>query len=199
MDTNDAAFVLRTKGCRIVGGVSQDASIAPRRWVVSNLYYIRDHANAPGDGIPTLMRSELGLSANGKVEHLAPEALVEGVEGFVVELGIDDTSASGAAVNYAQAVVWQDPANKVVATNRGDGSPDRYIRCTTAAPCTAPQLMNVVAVRLHVLARSLEASPGHVDTKTYVLGNLTFGPYNDNIKRHVFTTLLRLNNVSGRR
>lgn len=199
MDTNDASFVLRQKGCRIVAGVSEGAALAPWRRVVSHVYYVRDHANTAGDGIPTLMRLELGLSANGKVEFLAPEALVEGIEGFAVELGVDDRSATGATVNYTQAIAWQDPSNKVVATNRGDGSPDSYIRCTTAVPCTAAQLMNVVALRLHILARSLERSPGHVDNKAYVLGQVELGPYNDDIKRHVFTTLLRLHNVSGRR
>lgn len=199
MDTDAASFVLRQKGCRIVDNVSEGAALAPRRRVVSHVYYVRDYANFAGDGIPTLMRLELGLSANGKVEFLAPEALVEGIQGFSVELGIDDRSATGAAVNYTQAIAWQDPNNKVVATNRGDGSPDSYIRCTAAAPCTAAQLMNAVAVRLHVLARSLERSPGHLDTKTYLLGDVALGPYNDDIKRHVFTTLLRLHNVSGRR
>lgn len=196
-----ASFPLKKKGCRINTStqLSEGADPAPRRRFISNIYYIRDYAMSVGDGIPTLMRMEFDLSANGRLEHLAPEALVEGIDSFVVELGVDDRGATGAAPNYAQLIAWQDPNNKVVATNRGDGSPDRYVRCTTAAPCTVTELVNTVAIRLHVLARSLEASSGHTDTKTYVLGGVERGPYRDAFKRHVFSTSLRLTNVSGRR
>jgi len=71
------------------------------------------------------------------------------------------------------------------------------LTCNSAADCVAA---NVVEVRMHVLARSLEATPGFTDTKTYVLGNTgTLGPFNDGFKRHVFTTSVRLVNPAGRR
>jgi prepilin-type N-terminal cleavage/methylation domain-containing protein len=175
-------------------------TIADLRKFVSNIYYIRDHAVTPGDGIPTLMRSQFGLT--GPMPALKQQdavAMIEGIEGFRIEYGIDNVSDRPAAVNYAQPVDWADPANLVSPTNRGDGIPDQYVRCTSAAPCTVAQLTNVVTIKLHVLARSKERSPGYVDTKVYTLAGTTVGPFNDNFKRHVFTSTVRLTNISGRR
>ena len=45
-----------------------------------------------------------------------------------------------------------------------------FLRCTAGA-CTVTELTNVTAVKLYVLARSPQVTPGHMDTKTYVLGN----------------------------
>ena len=166
----------------------------------SNLYYIRNYAVSAGDGIPTLMRSSFGLSSSGVLEHQAPEALIEGIEGFRVELGVDDVSDSGAAVNLGAAITWDDTSTKLSPTNRGDGVPDgAYVRCTTAVPCTAAQLVNVVALKLYVLVRSELASPGYADAKTYVMGSTSLGPFNDGFKRHLFTQTVRVINISSRR
>lgn len=174
-------------------------TVAPVRKFTSSIYYVRNFARTPGDGIPTLMRSQFGLVA-GVPAFMPPVELVEGIEGFRVELGIDSLSKTGASVNYAQAISWQDPANLTTPTNRGDGTPDgAFVHCTTATPCTAAQLTDAVVVRIHVLARAETPSIEYTDTKTYVLGGATMGPFNDKYKRHVFSTTVRLNNVSGRR
>ena len=75
--------------------------------------------------------------------------------------------------------------------------PDSYI----AAP-TAPQFTQVVAVRVYLVARANEPSAGYVDTKTYDLG--LHGTYEPNLvaedrpyKRHLFTSLVRLQNAAG--
>ena len=47
-----------------------------------------------GDGIPTLMRSQFDL--RGTLALQAAQAMIEGVEGFRVELGIDNLSETGA-------------------------------------------------------------------------------------------------------
>lgn len=174
---------------------------AELRRFVSNLYYVRNYANSVGDGIPTLMRSTfVPVGFANELKHDAAQALVEGVEGFRVEYGVDNVSDSGAAVNLGQAVVWADPANKVSPTNRGDGVPDgNYVRCTAAAPCSAGQLTNVVAVKIYLLLRSDKETPGYLDTKTYHIGGTTAGPFNDRFKRHLFVQTVRLNNVSSRR
>ena len=153
-----------------------------------------------GDGIPTLVRSQFDL-VSGTLAHQPPVALVEGVEAFRIELGVDDVSKTVAAVNYGQAIVWQDPLDKNTPINRGDGVPDGdYIRCTTLAPCAVADLANVTSVKIYVLARSRQASPSYTDTKTYTLGGAgSVGPFNDNFKRHVFTSTVRLTNVAGRR
>lgn len=189
-----ANFTLRKRGCAA-------ADIAEKRKFISSIYYIRDYAVTSGDGIPTLVRSQFDL-AGGTLGHQAAVPLIEGVEGFRVELGIDNVSESGVGLNaasYSSAVTWTD-TTRTVATNRGDGSPDgAFVRCTSLAPCTADQLMNVVAVKAYVLARSKEKTPGHTDNKTYSLGSTTLGPFNDGYKRHVFSTTIRLVNISGRR
>jgi type IV pilus assembly protein PilW len=173
------------------------ATVAEKRKFVSNLYYIRDYAVTAGDGIPTLVRSQFDLS--GALAHQAPVALVEGIEAFRIELGVDDVSKTGADVDYTDAVDWLDPDDRTTPTNRGDGVPDGdYARCSP--DCTVDELMNVTSARIYVLARSREASPNYTDSKTYTLGSAgDVGPFNDNFKRHVFTTTVRLTNIAGRR
>jgi Tfp pilus assembly protein PilW len=180
-----------------------------RRWV-SNIYYITNVVNPdqPAQVIPTLVRSQFDF-ASGALAQQAPLAMIDGIDAFRVELGIDNLSKSTAAVDYTQAVMWQDPNNQVLATNRGDGAPDTFVHCTTAVPCTAAQLANVVAVKIYVLARSRDTTPGYTDTKTYCLGQTNsdgscpaanlIAAANDQYKRHVFSSSVRLINISGRR
>jgi type IV pilus assembly protein PilW len=157
--------------------------------------------------VPTLVRSSFDL-ANGVLAQQAPVALIDGVEQFRVVIGVDDVSKSGAAVDYTAAVNWANPNNLVLPTNRGDGVPDVYVRCTTAAPCTPYQLMNAVAVKLYMLVRDRDQTTGYTDTKSYCLGEplangtcpaaSVYTP-NDNYKRHMFITTIRIANVAGRR
>lgn len=77
-----------------------------------------------------------------------------------------------------------------------NGSPDVFDDC---AACTETDWANVVAVRVHVLARNLEASSGYVEDKSYVLGTTTLGPFNDGFMRHAYSSYVRLINPSGRR
>jgi len=185
-------------------------AIADKRRFISDIYYISDipHPDNPGQVIPTLVRAQLDL-ASGTIAHQAPVQLVEGIEGFRVELGVDNISKTGAAVDYTQAVNWADPDTKTTPTNRGDGASDVFVRCTTALPCTAAQLMDVVAVNLYVLSRSRDPTPGSTDPKSYCLGEPaadgscpaanTIAAANDQYKRHVFRTSVRVTNTSGRR
>jgi type II secretory pathway pseudopilin PulG len=184
-------------------------TISDKHKFLSDLYYIADYPNPdyPAQLVPTLMRSRFDLSG-GTLAHQTPVPLIDGVEGFKVVLGIDNVSKSGAAVDYTQAINWQDPTNLVLPTNRGDGAPDQYIRCTGAGGCTAAQLINVVAVKLYILVRDRDTTPGYTDTKTYCLGEPNadgtcpaasqYTP-GDNYKRHLFITTIRVNNVSQRR
>jgi type IV pilus assembly protein PilW len=113
--------------------------------------------------------------------YTTPQPLIEGIEAFRVEYGIDTLGTNGLPIS---------------ATNPGDGSADSYVAC---APCTQDQLANIVAVKLHVLARNLEATPGYTDSKSYQLGGTAIAAANDGFKRHVFSTTVRLVNPSGRR
>lgn len=202
LDTTN--FTMQKKNCVGTGSppalpIVTPGDTADKRKFVSNIYYIRNYASTVGDGIPTLMRSSFDLSG-GNLAHQSAQPLIEGIEGFHVELGVDNLSETGAAVNYAAAINWQDTTNLTTPTNRGDGVPDgTFVSCTSTTPCTTAQLSNVVAAKVFVLARAKESSPGYVDTKTYNLGSVTMGPFNDGFKRHVFSTTVRLTNVSGRR
>ncbi|HWJ06132.1 MAG TPA: PilW family protein [Steroidobacteraceae bacterium] len=170
---------------------------AALRKFVSHIYYVRDYAVTAGDGVPTLVRSEFDVSS-GAPTHLAAQPLVEGIDGFRVEFGIDDVSSTDDPVDYTAPIVWDDPETKTAATNRGDGIPDgQYIHCGT---CTAAQLMNATSVKIHVLARSREPTTGYVDNKVYTLGSGTpLTAFGDGFKRHVYSTTIRLPNIAGRR
>jgi len=191
-------YILDTTNFGTLNQKDCDTDVTEKRKFISSIYYIRDYATTAGDGIPTLVRSQFDLSG-GSLGHQPPLPLIAGIEGFRVEFGIDNVSDSGAAVDYTAAVTWANSTNLTSPTNRGDGIPDSFVSCTTAVPCTHAQLSNAVAVKLYVLARNLETTQGYTDTKTYSLGTTTLGPFNDNYKRHVFSSAVRLINVSGRR
>ncbi len=176
-------FVMQKRSC-------QPTALSEKRKYVANIYYIRN------DNV--LMRAEFGGA--GGTTWGAAQPLIEGVEGFAVELGIDSVSDTGANAAYNQAITWADPTKKNSPTNRGDGTPDgAYVRCTTAAPCSAATLTNVVAAQLFVLVRNPSATRDYTDTKAYALGSTALGPFNDNFKRHVYSTTARLINISSRR
>ncbi|WP_165797340.1 PilW family protein [Solimonas fluminis] len=195
---------------------------APMRRYISNIYYVTDasHPDRPGETIPTLVRSQFDGSS-GAVQQ-APEMLVEGIEQFRIELGIDDTMtrcSPATAVNYGAARSNVEPSTctsnagnsyaNTLPINRGDGAPDRYKRCTDANPCTAQELANTVSVRIYVLARSRDQTPAYTDAKSYCLGELSGAgtcpaeslvpAANDHYTRHVFASTVRLVNVSARR
>lgn len=172
---------------------------AEKRRFIQNIYYVRSWALDPNEPVPTLVRSRFDVTASIPAQQ-APEPLVQGIERFHVELGVDSVSDALQPVDPNDPVIWSDINNRVSPTNRGDGIADgTFVTCTTASPCTPYQLMNVVAARLYVLARATEETPGYTDTKRYQLGTRSVAPFNDGFKRHVFTNTVRLQNVSGRR
>ena len=160
---------IRLKDCA-AGGVGTEA---PRRKMLVNLYYVANSAT----GVPTLMRVRMVNGAFG-----APEPMVDGIQAFKVELGVDNKGSNGLPIS---------------ATNPGDGNADEYVTCSPG--CDLAALANVVSVKLHVLARNLEPTAGHTDDKDYQLGPLAIAKANDGYKRHVFSTTVRVVNPSSRR
>jgi len=81
----------------------------------------------------------------------------------------------------------------------GDGYPDTF----TAKPASVAQWAQVVSVRLNLLARNTEITPGFTDSKTYPLGNdrngaaVTVTP-GGSYRRHNYQELVRVQNVSQR-
>ena len=78
----------------------------------------------------------------------------------------------------------------------GDGAPDNF----TTSPTTVADWANVMALRMHLLARNNDRSAGYTDSKTYNLGLAgTTVATNDAFKRHAFSQLVRVVNPSARR
>jgi type IV pilus assembly protein PilW len=70
-----------------------------------------------------------------------------------------------------------------------DGVPNRYL----AAP-TASQMQNAVAVKVHLLLRSIGTLPGYRDDKTYRLGAKTLAATHDAYLRRVLSSTVLLRN-----
>ncbi len=153
-------------------------TLASLRVYVMHIYFIANN-NAPGDGVPTLKRAELG--ANGEFSVVA---LVEGIENLQLEYGLDTNGDS-----------MPDDVS---------ADPGTYGGCA-ADPCYVTNWLNAVTAKVHLLSRSIDATPGYRDAKTYPLGlqadgtQLTVGPFNDGFKRHAYTETIRMNNPAGRR
>lgn len=73
------------------------------------------------------------------------------------------------------------------------GVPDLYVDEPTLT-----QWPNVMTVRAHILARNIDQTAGHADTKTYDLGPVSVTP-GGAYKRHAYSELVRINNPAGRR
>lgn len=199
-----AATGLELHARQCTDGVAVSGAAAPRFRYISNLYYVRDWAVTEGDGIPTLVRSAFDTAAGVPAQQPAVP-LVEGIEALRIEIGVDHLGSSGGEVitaadptgRYTAAIAWGDALKRRSPLNRGDGTPDAFVHC--ADDCSVDQFANTVAVRIHLLARAIERTPGYVDGATYRLGDLTLGPFNDGFGRHVFSGTVRLPNVAGRR
>jgi len=169
-----------------------------------NIFYIRNWAftQTPSDGIPTLVRSSFNYNGVDLAQR-APDVLVPGIDRFRVEQAFDNVGDGGTNVigDYGNSITWLDIDDRVDPSNRGDGVPEGdYIHCPTAAtPCTVFDLANTVAVRIYILSRANEETPGYTDSKSYTLGGVAVTGLTGGFKRHVFSSSMRLVNVSGRR
>lgn len=174
-----ASLTLRKRDCT--------ATADMLRYVV-RIYYVAAN-DKDADGIPTLKRAELVNSGTG-VSFASVTSMVQGVENLQIEYGLD-TSGDGIADVYAPAPGTWCAAQAPVIDNG---------TCWSA----------VVSAKLSLLTRSLEPGIGYTDTRSYVLGQKAdatgasnadngFGPFNDRFRRSVFQSVVRLENVAGRR
>nr|WP_177142551.1 PilW family protein [Variovorax sp. YR216] len=183
-----SSFNLMTKDC-------VSSKLAPVRKVVQHLYFVSTCNVCGTDTTPTLKMAEF---VNGAIT-ITP--LVEGIENLQFDYGVD-MDGNGSPDCYTS-----NPANPPVgeATNQP-------VAEVAAAVCTNPTAGydwsvpatnwgNVMSVRVHVLARNTESSGGWKDTRTYNMGQAypVVGPFNDQIKRHVYSAVARLNNGAGQR
>lgn len=83
----------------------------------------------------------------------------------------------------------------------GDGAPDLY----TAAPGSAAEWRDAVAIKVHLLSRNTEESRGTLEDKVFTLGLTSTGQpkrpviTNKKFKRHVFSTTVTIPNAAGRK
>jgi type IV pilus assembly protein PilW len=122
-----------------------------------------------GRPIPTLKRLDLAANPATGNLEMRMESIAEGIESLQIDYGIDAT---------------------------GDGVPDGAL---VTVPATVAAWSNVATAQLHVLARNVRATPGHVDAKTYDLGVGGTVTPGGNFRRHVFSAQVRLVNPAGRR
>lgn len=155
------------------GAILQDPVPNPDRayWrYMARVYSIRDYSASPGDGIPALVRQELQDTGQFTAATDTDALLVDGIEGFAVEWGIDtDTTAT-------------DPT--------GDSTPNYFT--TTLNPGDRP-----IAARLHVMVRAKEEDQTYTDgaNKTYQLADQTMGPYADKYRRRIYSTTVLIRNL----
>lgn len=166
------------RNCTPVAG---SGTVAAVRRYLTHIYFIANN-NRRGDGIPTLKRAELGSNGTAPTWTIVP--LAEGIEQLQIEYGLD-LDPDGVADASSS-----DPA----------GAND----CSDDA-CAVANWRSAVGVRVHLLARNTQPTPGYTDTKSYVLGLTADGDDNtidaaeDAFKRHVFQSQVALPNPAGRR
>ena len=155
----------------------------------THIYFIANN-DKDGDGIPTLKRWELGAGAAN------PVPLVEGIENFQIEYGIDNAVASGVVGDGVPDNIFSDPSS---------------LTLDAATPSTIAAWRQVVSARIFLLARNTEKTAGFVDDKTVSMNSdgiqtdpcsgLSGSQLTDckSYKRHAFQSMVRLNNPASRR
>jgi type IV pilus assembly protein PilW len=126
-----------------------------------------------GTPVPSLKMVELD-SSGGAPGFSGPVTIAEGVERLEFDFGIDTDA---------------------------DGAPNRFTTCATDCT-TGDDVANIVTVTAYAVVRDVEVTAGFADTKSYVLGLAgTYTPATGvaNYRRHLYSSTLRLNNISMRR
>jgi type IV pilus assembly protein PilW len=191
----DNTYKLSTVDGDFTGTKGNCTTAADKYRFVSTLYWVRSYFSTAGDGIPTLVRTRFQLSG-GEMKHTNTETLVDGIQAFRVQLGVDKVSkptTSGgtgntlSASSFAAVPCFNSTCGTYTNTytpyNRGDGNADTYLTCATgtgASACydgtdatslgqSAFNLANTVAVKLFVLARASTTTPGFTDSKVYCM------------------------------
>jgi type IV pilus assembly protein PilW len=188
----NVAPTLKLKGAT---ATACSGTFVSRREYMTHVYFISTN-NGAGVNVPTLKRLELDIV--GGALGMKEVALVEGIEQLNVEYGIDYMDSAGLpAADGIPDAYTSDPTNFTDVAG-----------CPTCVFNRVENWRNVVTARFYVLARNMEHSPGlssEAKNKTYTLGRkpdgtvLTVGPFNDNLRRHVYSSLVRIANPAGRR
>lgn len=135
-----------------------------------DIYYLNPKASSTDkESIPSLKKIFLPKK-DVSISNLQ-QSVVDGIENMQIQFGIDSDK---------------------------DGIPDTFQSPQTLSSDILSS--DVVAIRINLLARSLDADPEYTDNKAYLLNpeNSLFSPQG-NYRRRVFSQIVRIVNVSGRR
>ena len=154
-------------------------TLADSRALIERIYFVspcdvfepgQSTCTANADGgNPIPTLKRLELSASGGATAFVLTPLAEGVEDMQLDYGVDSEGAGGPSSPFIE-------------------SP------------TLVQWPDVVAVNISLLVRNPAETIGYQDTKTYNLGLAgSVGPFEDRYKRHVYSSGVRVINVSGRK
>lgn len=142
------------------------------RKYVSRIYYIASCNECSGSGADTTPTLKM-VELRGNEMQEVP--LVEGVEDMVLEYGFDTSARNGIPGDYLTSLSGK----------AGESDND---------------WANVVAVRMHLLVRTTEKSPGYGDNgREYFGGKTKFNTSNDGFKRRVYSSTVRITNIAGQR
>lgn len=168
-------------------------TVANTRKYLVHIYYISScsvevaGSCAGADGgtpIPTLKRVELSAAAGAPT--LVTTTIAEGVEDLQVDFGTDTDTPEDAVAN--------------VDTN-GAACPASATCTGLTFPYSQGDWAKVMSLKVYLLARATEVTPGFTDDKTYTLGTKgTASAASDErgYKRHMFVQAVRLVNPAGR-
>ena len=139
--------------------------------LVSRAYYVSDYSDAPGDGLPSLRRSDLVAGP-----AMSSEVLLTGVEDFQLEFGVDIG------------------ANGVQGSNR-DGQVDAYVKASSVGNWS----YDVVAVRIWLLMRSERQDRNDIGSaQTFTIAGNTVTTPNDGYRRYLVSSVVKLRNTFQR-
>lgn len=145
------------------------------------VYYVRPCLNPGGnnlcgdsgdDTIPSLVRSYLNSSG-----VMQTDVVAEGVESFQVRYGVDTTTSKDGIVNR-----YVDASNALLGDPRDTARWDEWALVRT--------------VRVWILLRSNDKFAGHVDTKTYTLGDVAVTP-TAGYRYQLYSSTVAIRNASG--
>jgi type IV pilus assembly protein PilW len=186
--TADGITATILKKANNADAITRDSSLrlaADIRKIMTHIYYVAP-CSMPADGgevctgekddrgtpIPTLKRLEL-VAKSGALQF-KNYPVVEGIERMQIDYGVDSDSDEN---------------------EMGRGSPNGYEKSPDVT-----EWDDVVAIKVYLLSRDVAASSDYTDQKRFVMGlNGPTDATKDHFRRQLYTSLIRLNNVSGRR
>ena len=140
---------------------------ASNHMIVSRAYYVSDYSDAPGDGLPSLRRSDLVAGP-----AMSSEVLLTGVEDFQLEFGVD---------------IGKDG----VAGGR-DGIVDSYVKASSVNNWS----LDVAAIRIWLLMRSEHEDRDNIGgAQTFNIAGNTVTTPNDGYRRYLVSSVVKLRNT----